>query len=77
MDTALKNPVVASVGTARYLASIMDDREMVILSVEDLPNCWVFQGYAVWHRGELSKAGTALADEVIEKLAEAMRTSGW
>lgn len=56
---------------------MMDDGEMVILSVEDMPNCWVFQGYAVWHREKLNKAGTALPDEVIEKLAEGMRKAGW
>lgn len=69
--------VTAQAGAHRYLATMMTNGEMVILSVGDMSNCWVFQGYAVWHHGDLSKAGQALADEVIEKLEKSMKTAGW
>lgn len=59
----------------RYLAIVMDDGEMV-LGVEDLPNCWVFQGFANWHRGNVSMSGRGLTDEVINTVAERMRANG-
>jgi len=72
-----KREVIVTVGIERYKARIMDDGEMVMLSIEELPECWKFQGYAVWHNGELRKAATALPDEVIAPPAARMKVKGW